>query len=152
MIVAREAPKIPKSKTNIKIGSKIKFKIFVNISKRVGILEFPSACNVFTKRLEKRNTKEQINIGKIYVMAKSTDFVTFNKLKISSRKKVDNMIPMDNTQQATMPCRIELYDSSKSFFPSSLDIIELVPMPTESPNVVINVNKGAITPIAKNAS
>lgn len=86
------------------------------------------------------------------VIAKSTDSVTFNKAKISFKKNVDNIITEDNTQHATMPCRIELYVFSNSFLPNSLDINELVPMPTASPKVMINENNGAVTPIAKNAS
>ena len=47
----------------MKIGSKIKFRTFVRISNLVGVFEFPSACSVFAKKLEKIKTNGHKNIA-----------------------------------------------------------------------------------------
>ena len=56
-------PLRPKLKLNMKMGSNIKFKILQKIIIIVGLLEFPSACNVSKKKLGNIKHIEQINIG-----------------------------------------------------------------------------------------
>ena len=58
----------------------------------------------------------------------------------------------DIMPQATIPCKIELYVLLMFFLPNSLDMMELVPMPTASPKHIISESRGAVTPTAKNAS
>ena len=59
----------------MKMGSKIKFKTFVKISNMVGVFEFPSACSVFAKKLEKIKTNGHKNIGVKYCIDSSIEEV-----------------------------------------------------------------------------
>jgi hypothetical protein len=61
--VAYAAPLIPRLKLKMKIGSKIIFRMFDAIIRMVGVVEFPSACNVSEKTLTKMKMYAKIAIG-----------------------------------------------------------------------------------------
>ena len=107
-MVAYATPRTPQPKTKIKIGSIIKFRIFVKIIIIEGVLEFPSACKVLMNKLEKRKTNEHRNIGVKYSRDKSMAELASIKIRISGKRNVDNIMTNPNRKQATIPCRIEL--------------------------------------------
>ena len=63
IIVAYAELETPNLKINMNKGFSAKFKMFEKIMTIVGVLEFPSTCNVSQKKFEKMNMNEHRHIG-----------------------------------------------------------------------------------------
>ena len=85
--VAYAAPLIPIFKLKIKIGSRIRFKILDPIINAVGVLEFPSACNVSENRLLKIKRYAKTMIGTNSQKSKYMSFQHPHKTKLHLQTK-----------------------------------------------------------------
>ena len=85
IIVAYAELETPNLKINMNKGFSAKFKMFEKIMTIVGVLEFPSTCNVSQKKFEKMNMNEHRHIGTKYNFIKSVCGVILINLSITSK-------------------------------------------------------------------